>query len=95
MNITINANEINEAITSYVSELGIDTTGKNIEVHMVAGRGSNGFSANIEITKANTQPEVNVPTPRSVEPVEEEVAEEVIEATDKEESEVETSALFS
>ncbi len=49
MQITINENEIKDAIQTYVAAQGIGVEGKSVEVHLVAGRGSNGHTANIEI----------------------------------------------
>jgi hypothetical protein len=54
MNISINNSEIQEALIAYVGTLGIDLKNKTIEVSMVAGRGSNGYSANIGITKSDS-----------------------------------------
>lgn len=49
MQITINQDEIVEAIENYIGNQGIGMAGKRLDVSMVAGRGGNGFSANIEI----------------------------------------------
>lgn len=52
MKVTLNDREIKEALSQYVGELGIDLNGKAVEVDLSAGRGPNGYSATIEITKA-------------------------------------------
>lgn len=49
MQITLNHDEIVNAIEQYVSNQGITVDGKKTEVNMIAGRGSNGFSATIAI----------------------------------------------
>ena len=54
MQITLNHNEIEEAITQFIGNQGIDIADKCTQVSMVAGRGTNGFSATVDIT-SNTQ----------------------------------------
>lgn len=49
MQITLNESEIVQAIKDYIGNQGIGVTDKHLEVSMVAGRGANGYSANIEI----------------------------------------------
>jgi hypothetical protein len=53
MQITLNHREIEEAIIEYVSNQGISIQGKSTEVAMVAGRGSNGYSATVDILADN------------------------------------------
>lgn len=49
MQITLNHVEIEEAIIEYVGSQGITINGKATEVTMVAGRGTNGYSATVDI----------------------------------------------
>lgn len=49
MDITLNHEEISEAITDYVGNQGINLDGKETEVDFTAGRGGNGYSATISI----------------------------------------------
>lgn len=63
MKLEINETEINNAIIAYVNTLGLDTTGKDVEVSIVAGRGSNGNKAEIEITEVKAQTDVKTPAP--------------------------------
>lgn len=51
MNITLNQEEIKEALVAYVGNQGIALEGKSIGVSMVAGRKGNGYSAEIAINK--------------------------------------------
>jgi hypothetical protein len=50
MQITLNQDEIEKAIITYVGNQGISITGKNVDVTLVAGRGPNGMSATIDIS---------------------------------------------
>jgi len=50
MQITLNQQEIEKAIISYVGQQGIAITGKNVSVSLSAGRGENRMSATIEIS---------------------------------------------
>lgn len=52
MRITLNENEIKEALVRYVAGQGVDVSGRNVEVSMTAGRGANGYTADIDITDA-------------------------------------------
>ena len=69
MKIDLNQSEIETALVAYIADQGIDLTGKNIEVSLVAGRGVNGHSASIEISNAVaavtelvTAPEIVIPS---------------------------------
>ena len=55
MKIELNEIEIIEAIIEYVSDKGINTTDKQVDVTLVAGRGSNGHSANIALATRSTE----------------------------------------
>ena len=49
MRITLNQAEIEQALRQYAASQGIDTQGKQVEVSLTAGRGPNGFSAELNI----------------------------------------------
>jgi len=50
MNVILNHKEITEAIIAYVDDQGISLKDKKTEVNLVAGRGPNGHTAEINIT---------------------------------------------
>ena len=56
MRITLNENEIKEALVQYVSGHGVDVTGRKVEVSLTAGRGVNGHTADIDILNATDAP---------------------------------------
>ena len=72
--VTMNEAEIVEAIKGYMSEKGVLTVGKDTEVNLVAGRGTNGHSAVISIKQedmlavtkvlSTTEPEPIKPEPK-------------------------------
>lgn len=62
MQITLNQDEIERAIITFVGNQGISITGKNVDVTLIAGRAPNGMSATINIS--NDDVPSNVPTPR-------------------------------
>lgn len=43
--------EIKKAVTMYVNSLGLDTTGKNVEIDLQATRGPEGYTALIDVTE--------------------------------------------
>ena len=49
MRITLNQAEIEQALRQYAVSQGIDIQGKQVEVSLTAGRGPNGFSAELNI----------------------------------------------
>lgn len=49
MQIVINEDEMKTAIRDYITNQGLDTLGKDIEIELTAGRGANGFSASINL----------------------------------------------
>lgn len=53
MKIQLNEKEITEALVQYVTQQGVDTSGKEISVDFKAGRGENGHTADIDIQPAN------------------------------------------
>ena len=53
MKMTLNHEEINEAIVDWIAKQGIDLADKETTVELTAGRGSNGNSASIDIKSMN------------------------------------------
>lgn len=51
MKLELNQLEIEAALVEYVGSQGISISDKTIDVHMVAGRGGNGFTAHITIER--------------------------------------------
>ena len=49
MRITLTETDIQDALKQYISQMGVDLSGKRVEVTMTAGRGTNGHTANLEI----------------------------------------------
>ena len=49
MKIILGQNEIEVALTEYISNQGISIKGKHVEIDMTAGRGVNGFTAELNI----------------------------------------------
>jgi len=59
MNITLNDDEIKDGLVAYIATQGIDLNQKHIEVSLTAGRGPNGYSADVMIVpNANDVPAV-------------------------------------
>ena len=65
MQITLDHNEIVNAIEQYVGNQCITVEGKKTEVNMIAGRGSNGFSATIVINACSDEGDTS-PVPVTV-----------------------------
>jgi hypothetical protein len=63
MQITLNQDEIEKAIITYVGNQGISITGKHVDVTLIAGRAPNGMSASINISNDDV-PAANIMTPR-------------------------------
>ncbi len=60
MQLILNQSDLDQAICTYVATLGMDLLNKNVVVNFTAGRGVNGNTATVEITKdiqANTTTE--------------------------------------
>ena len=68
MQITLNQSEIEQAITEFVGNQGIEIGGKATKVTMVAGRGGNGNSATVDIQGTSTSKPVPTPEPETVDP---------------------------
>lgn len=52
MQIIIKQSEIEVAVKNYIAELGINLTGKDVEVSFTAGRKEDGLSASLDIVDA-------------------------------------------
>lgn len=61
MQITLNQDEIEKAIITFVGNQGISITGKHVDVTLIAGRAPNGMSASINISNDDAP---NLVTPR-------------------------------
>jgi hypothetical protein len=66
MQIQLNQQEIEEAVTDFVAKQGFDLTCKEVTVAFTAGRGSNGITADIDIQNVenplNGNPQINTST---------------------------------
>ena len=82
MRVTLVQNEIEEALKQYVESQGI--VGNFTEINIIAGRGANGFTAEIDIVKGApvVLKPANASIPRAIES-----KEEVANEPTKEESE--------
>ena len=58
MKLIIEGDELAQALESWVNKLGMNTTGKKVDVIITAGRGVNGSSATVSITESNTDSKV-------------------------------------
>ena len=56
MQLTINDEEIKEAITEYVKNQGISTVDKEVSIELTAGRNGNGHKATITIVNVQDTP---------------------------------------
>jgi len=72
VNISLNNEEIESALRQFVKSLGIDLTNKEIDITMVAGRGGNGYKAEISI-------ESKLDIPKASKTIVEEEKEEIVE----------------
>jgi hypothetical protein len=88
MQITLNQDEIEKAIITFVGNQGISITGKHVDVTLIAGRAPNGMSASINIS--NDDVPSQAPTPRKLVPASTivEVSEEETDAVVAEPEEV-------
>ncbi|RLB94477.1 MAG: hypothetical protein DRH26_01125 [Deltaproteobacteria bacterium] len=94
MQITLNQKEIEKAIITYVGQQGISIAGKKVDVTLIAGRGTNGMSASLDILDVETaigDTVVEINEVAQCDPVAA-PEEEVVEATDNED--VEQAPLF-
>lgn len=58
MKIILDETELKSALVSWVKSQGVDTVGKDIDVSFKAGRGVNGYEAEIEINSSTKVAEV-------------------------------------
>ena len=77
MNITLNNDEINKAIESFIAHQGIDLYGKDIDIVLITGRKGNGCKAEVSISPSTTPKQVEFDFE------EEEVLQNISEATDE------------
>lgn len=49
MKITLNDTEIKKGLVDYIASQGINLDGSTVEVDLTAGRGPNGYSADVSI----------------------------------------------
>ncbi len=84
MLIKLRQTEIEEALSQYIANQGINLTGKQVKIDFTASRGSDGLTADVDITSAGDTPTRAVtvaadPVPEAapqVDPVQEEQAPE-------------------
>ena len=85
MQITMNQKELIEAIEDFVVKQGIQITGRELDTHLTAGRGGNGYTATIDIKPQSevvdtAEPDTNPETDALTEPeIDEEEKEETKE----------------
>ena len=66
MRVTLHNEEINQALKAYISSAGISLSGKDVEINIIAGRGTNGTSAEMDINSMSTKKTVSaVPRART------------------------------
>jgi hypothetical protein len=61
LQVTLDNASILTAIADYVANQGINVTDKQLDISLVAGRGTKGFSATVDISDAVTVENINVP----------------------------------
>lgn len=61
MQITLNQDEIEKAIITFVGNQGISITGKHVDVTLIAGRAPNGMSASINISNDDAPSNAIIP----------------------------------
>lgn len=76
MRIHLNQEEIYQAIKEFIEATGVPLTGKDVTVHLTAGRGANGsHKAQVEIAKPSTEKVVDDrDNAKAIEPEEEQQA---------------------
>ncbi len=58
MKIELNDSEIKDAVAAYVATQGVSTEDKDVQVTLRAGRGENGYTAEIEVSAMKNPPAV-------------------------------------
>lgn len=71
MQIILTEEDLNLAVTNHITTLGMNLTGKAVNVTFTAGRGVNGNTATVDINQLAPPVDTDVPTAKAVEPVEE------------------------
>ncbi len=51
MELTLDSNDIKQALTNYVSKMGVDTSNKRVDIALINGRMGNGNRAIVSITE--------------------------------------------
>ena len=54
MKFILEQHEIKQALTEYITNQGIDISGQDTDISILAGRGENGYSATISTSKPKT-----------------------------------------
>jgi hypothetical protein len=67
MQIQLKQNEIEEAISQFVSQQGISLSGKTVSITFISGRKDNGLSAEVTIESSATNGKPLAAIPRSPE----------------------------
>ena len=88
MQITLNHDEIIDAVTQYIADQGIKIKDKKTEVTMIAGRGTNGYSATVDIVEITDTDSEETSTPV----IKDEFVDETVEESN--ETENTTDSLF-
>lgn len=60
MRITLHNEEINRAIKAHILAEGITLMGKDVDINIIAGRGTNGTSAEVDINASSSKNGVGV-----------------------------------
>jgi hypothetical protein len=83
MRITLHNDEIDQALKAYVSSVGISLDGKDVDINIIAGRGENGTSAELDVNPVSTKKTVSaVPkTKTKTKPKEDTPVAEVVKPT--------------
>jgi len=55
MRITLHNDEIEQALKAYVSTVGISLDGKDVDINIIAGRGTNGTSVELDVNPTSTK----------------------------------------
>lgn len=93
--LTLNQASIEDALKSYVAEMGISLQGAQVDISLTAGRGVNGHSADITISRGENAVVPSQPVKRSFsksEYLDEEEVQET-ETTSSKTTEIEVPAL--
>lgn len=74
MRITLVQSEIEAALKQYIETQGI--SGNFTDINIIAGRGANGFTAEVDVVKGGGLTSVNSSIPRAIQSEAEEVAQD-------------------